>query len=170
MAQEQEFLKKVMTDSSVKELMKEIENTHGDEEAAEKLVRAAKKMGFDISKEKFLELIHLKEAVQREKTQNTETKVKTALDEEALDAVSGGDSICADTYQPGENCWFVDQCDIVLRSYDEQPAVPVTADENDCKEGYIRYEYEDWVIGVENINETDRLDGGKNKLEPDEFI
>ena len=72
-------------------------------------MRAAKKLGYDISKEKILDLIKMKEKIQREKAAKAETVIKKALSEEELDAVAGGNSICYDTYMPDENCLLIDE-------------------------------------------------------------
>jgi len=155
MSQERDFLKAIMTDLRAKDLIKKIKRST-DEEMAEEYVRVADKLGFSISKEKFLQLFKLKAKHQQNEAQKAEEEVKTALDKEDLDVVAGGDSVCYDTYVAGENCYFTDQCNIILLSYSDQPAVPVDYMENgdDCMSGHITVIRDDgWNIWIEDQDE-----------------
>lgn len=149
MAQEREFLKRILTDPGAKELLKEIESTAGGEETAEKLVSAAKELGFDISKEKFLELVRLKEEEQKRRTESAQSQVKAAIGEKELDTVAGGgeEDECSDTYVIGENCWFNDSCDYVLRLYEAPETV-----KNECNVQSIAIglDQNDWVLITED--------------------
>ena len=40
------------------------------------------------------------------------------VDDEELSQLTGGGDVCAYTYQNGENCWWTDGCDIIVKSYD----------------------------------------------------
>ena len=72
---------------------------------------------------------------------------------------AGGDSICYDTYVVGENCWFVDQCDIILRSYDEQPAKPASSEPGEaCSNQTMFLNREDgWSFPIESPDETTKI-------------
>ena len=155
MAQEKEFLERIATDPAAKELMKGLKKTSGDEEAAEECVKVAEKLGYNISKEKILELIKINEKLQQEKAATAETAVKKALSEEELDAVAGGDSICYDTYMPDENCLLIDECNMVFRSYDELPAISTLDDGAiECNQSHINlYQDDGWVNWIEDWHE-----------------
>ena len=161
MSQEKNFLKKITTDIKAKELLKGLKNTSSDEEAAEECVGIAQKLGFNISKDKFLLLFKLKERIQKRKTEKAEAELKESLDSASLDAVAGGDEICYDTYTPGENCYFTDECNIVLLSYSEQPAVNIPAEGEDaCTKSYITmYQSDGWNVWIEDFNEMNQYGG-----------
>lgn len=164
MSQEKSFLKKIATDIKAKELLKGLKKTSSDEEAAEECVDIAQKLGFDISKEKFLNLFKIKEAIQKKKTEDAEAAVKEALSEGDVESVAGGDSICYDTYLPGENCYFTDECNVVLLSYEEQPAINIPAQGDDeCTGSYITYHQKDgWENWIEDFDDMAHYDGRKN--------
>ena len=102
------------------------------EEAAELYADIAAKTGTSIPKDAILAFLKEKEVSQQAQSAKAEGAVKQALDEEALDAVAGGDggyvkhnTACDTTFDPGEWCWFSDSCSLVISYYDDGVGAPI---------------------------------------------
>ena len=103
----------------------------------------AGELGFDLTKESILDFLKFREEVNREKAAKAENKVMEALEESDLDKVAGGTlSICTSTYNPGENCYFTDDCNIIWNHYDPmydvQPDDPVVCKNNTENPHYMQ--------------------------------
>lgn len=119
MADIRELFKALETDLNAKEKLKGMQEPGSAEEAAEQYFAIAQDLGISVSREDVTAFLKAKEKVQREKAAKAEEKVKEALDEDALDAVAGGQKIdgCESTADIGEWCWFSDSCSVLINDY-----------------------------------------------------
>ena len=106
-------------DPRVKEKLKGMREPGTVEEAAEQYSAIAQETGISVSREDLLSFLKAKEKTQMEKAAKAEESVKEALDEDALDAVAGGQKIsgCESTADIGEWCWFSDSCAVLINDY-----------------------------------------------------
>ena len=119
----QAFLNALHNDPRVKELAKGIRKPENDRETAEAYLELAKKMGYEITRQEMAE--GLKQLEQAQKASTAEAE-KTALAEEELESVAGGnkgDDVpedCDSTYQENEWCWINDSCSYLIVDYSEE--------------------------------------------------
>ena len=82
--------------------------------------------------------VHAKENMQKAQTEKANQTVKEALGDHDLDQVAGGGAnggaliYCKDTFEQGENCWFADDCNMIINDYESA-------------EGFVFYELVDDV-------------------------
>lgn len=68
--------------------------------------------------------VHAKENMQKAQTEKANQTVKEALGDHDLDQVAGGGAnggaliYCKDTFEQGENCWFADDCNMIINNYE----------------------------------------------------
>ncbi len=114
-----DFLDAIRNNPNLKEQLKDLPAPKNDQEAVAQYQKIAKDLGFDLSADEIFTSLSALEKEQREKTE------KVALDDSALENVAGGapgdyyGSICADSFQEGEWCWFTDSCAVVISDYSE---------------------------------------------------
>ena len=84
----------------------------------------AKELGIDVSREEMMAFVHAKENMQKAQTEKANQTVKEALGDHDLDQVAGGGAnggaliYCKDTFEQGENCWFADDCNMIINDYE----------------------------------------------------
>ena len=122
-----QLLRALRNDPAVQELTKDLKKPETDEEAAEVYSAIAKKQGFDIPVNDILESLKAMEEDQRIQTRDTNAEVdKSTLTEMDLDIVAGGadpgagNPDCDSTYNPGEWCWFSDECGFLVVKYEDE--------------------------------------------------
>ena len=143
------LLEALRTDPRAKELLEEVKEPAGIEEAAGLYLDLAEKLGINVSRESMISFLQAKEKYQQAQSAKAAETVKEALEDRELDSVAGGykeHNECSDTFQDGENCWFTDQCDIVFSHYGTpQNSIDLNYD-NMCKDTFDTYEE---LFGVE---------------------
>ncbi len=118
MSKVNDFFKAISKDPEARKLLKDMKEPESPEEAAELYVGIAAKLGFsDITKESVAQFLAVKENVQKAVSAKAEADVKEVLDEDSLEAVSGGGDGCSSTFEPHEWCWFSDSCGVVINYY-----------------------------------------------------
>ena len=113
------FLKTLATDPKARELLKG-SSASTIEEIAKVYAGAAKELGFQVEKAELVKFLEAEEKYSKEKAAKAEQTVKEALNEDELETVAGGG--CADTFAPGEWCFFTDSCSVVINYYTDKDA------------------------------------------------
>lgn len=129
-----DFLKRLQENEQAAAIMQEIDSLEDESQVYALYARAAEAAGISVTEAELKEAIKRFEDEQKQATKETMDEVKLSADD--LDAVVGGKKcgykkydnghtityyMCADTYKPGENCWFLDRCKHVICSYDWKP-------------------------------------------------
>lgn len=129
-----DFLKRLQENQQAAAIMKEIENLADESQVYALYVRAAETAGISVTEAELREAIKRFEDEQKQEKKEIMDEVKLSVDD--LEAVVGGKKVgyklvhgantnyyymCADTYKPGENCWFIDRCKHVIDHYDWKP-------------------------------------------------
>ena len=127
MIEVRKFLKQLEDNEQAVEILKEKDNLKDMSEMYPLLFKAAQTAGISVTEEELKEAFEGFEAQQKQKSDDAGQMVELSMDE--LDEVVGGKRVgyhkeytphtifihyCMDTYQPGENCWFLDECDYVM--------------------------------------------------------
>ena len=120
-----DFLKELRESPKAMELLGAAKEPANAEEAAQLYADIAEKAGISVSKETICEFLKGKERIQKAVAAKAEETLKSALSENELDNVAGGvelegkqETVCKDTFMPGEWCWMSDYCSVVITSYD----------------------------------------------------
>ena len=114
-------------DPRAKELLKGLRGSVNAESAAKQYAEIAEKLGFSLPEEKILAFLKEEQELVRSRTEKAAEQVeKTALSEEALEEVAGGDGgyvkdhpECDTTFSDNEWCWISDNCSLVITYYNE---------------------------------------------------
>ena len=129
------FMKTLVSDPKAKELLKGLKEPANVEEAAERYASIAHQIGMDVKKEDIASCLKKAEEAKQSVAAKAEEAVKKALGDSDLDAVAGGAATnCADTFAPGEWCFFTDSCSVVINYYDDPMIAP--HDEQCAKDAY----------------------------------
>ena len=122
MDQVRDFLNALRNDPKARELARDMKQPETAAETAECYVQLAQAMGYHLTGKDMLEGLKALEQEQQERTAKANSKVeKIALDDDDLDAVTGGynasPAACAKTYKEGEWCWMTDSCARLVADY-----------------------------------------------------
>ena len=124
MEQVKKFVEALRIDPRAKELLGEID-PENREEVLKLYTGAAGALGFTLTAEEIEEGIIALTEEMKEKTEAAENDI-TEIDPEELERVAGGGG-CKETYDPNENCLYVDRCESLVGCY---------TGEKDCKAVY----------------------------------
>ena len=89
------------------------------EEAVPFFAELAKKNGYDLKEEDFITAIREVAKQRKAHTEEAAAEIERLSDDEVTQAAGGkkDHSICNDTFQDRENCWFNDGCDKNIEFY-----------------------------------------------------
>ena len=112
------FLKALKTDPKAKSCFADVPEPETDADRLRNYAEIAKKLGYDVSEAELEEYLAEKEKALKEHTKAAEDFI-AHLSADEMETVSGGDlkTICEDTFQGGENCWYSDGCDVIFTQY-----------------------------------------------------
>ena len=99
------FFEEVLKTEEAKAAFAEIEKPETEKERIEAYIEIAKKLGVELTAEEIAAYFS-SEAPSGE------------IDDEELSQLVGGGDTCSSTYTSGENCWFNDGCDLLVKYYD----------------------------------------------------
>ena len=110
-----EFLK-ALGSPKAKELMQGIKEPSNVEEAADKYLALAEKLGFSLRKEDILSFLKNREQAAQALAGKAEQAVNKALDEADLDGVAGGNIL--EPFKTSKDCRFSNACERTINCFD----------------------------------------------------
>lgn len=128
------FLEEIKSDPKAAMLLSDAAAPKNGKEEAAAYVKAAKKLGYDLTEEEFFAYIQEAVGEQKKKTEAGAAEIEQIPDEE-LEKAAGGKICfsvvkylycynvlthepCKYTFKDRENCWATDACDVMLIKYD----------------------------------------------------
>ncbi len=113
------FIEALQNDPKAKEFMDSIEVPVDDEKGIDVYLDLAKKLGFSLSREDFLNWMQEKAKECKARAEKAQASMKEALDLEKMSMVAGGEGLefCEETFNNGERCCFTDSCKYAFNVY-----------------------------------------------------
>ena len=114
-----EILEKLASDPKAQDLLKGLEQPKSEIDKIDRIVEAAKQLGYDMNQKDLLAYIEKTVADRKEKTEAQAEAVQKLADSELEKAAGGrGHYECEYTFTDKENCWWHDACDLNHLMYD----------------------------------------------------